>query len=59
MPITTMQGEMNATVWRKDRDEGNRTYGTYGGRKACAASELKVTPQKCSPLMKRHCERIV
>ncbi len=23
MPITTMQGEMNASVWRRDGDEGS------------------------------------
>lgn len=36
MPITTMQGETNASVWRKDRDEGSSVgdiWGVQGGGK--------------------------
>lgn len=63
MPITTMQVEMNASVWRKDGDEGSgyQTYGVHGAarkKKTHAADEIKGTPQKCSPPLKRSCETI-
>lgn len=48
----------------KDRDEGSCIWDVLGARgsrkrKAHAANEIKVTPQKCSPLMKRFCETIM
>lgn len=44
MPITTMQVEMNASVWRKDGDEGSgyQTYGVHGA----ARKKKRMLPMK-------------
>lgn len=54
MPITTMQGEMNASVWRKDGDEGSSVWdiwGIQGGgkEKQCCQPKSKLQLRKVSP----------